>query len=166
MFKEICESLDKIEKEFIYNSLEIENSGEISKSAYRFWFNDFRENHLKRAGDIYEFGVSYFFRSKAQGKKITWVDGLKSFYYLIKVRFFDNSPSTNGAVGAVTNDGTPSPVNAVTLPFSLLDGIFHHAFNKPCRLTSVKDLFGYASPSFSVTNFLAPPPCTYNLFNI
>ena len=44
---------------------------------------------------IYEFGVSYFFRSKAQGKKITWIDGLKSFYYLIKVRFFDNSPSTN-----------------------------------------------------------------------
>ena len=44
---------------------------------------------------IYEFGVSYFFRSKAQGKKITWVDGLKSFYYLIKVRFFDNSASTN-----------------------------------------------------------------------
>ena len=44
---------------------------------------------------IYEFGVSYFFRSKVQGKKITWVDGLKSFYYLIKVRFFDNSASTN-----------------------------------------------------------------------
>ncbi len=44
---------------------------------------------------IYEFGVSYYFRSKAQGKKITWVDGLKSFYYLIKVRFFDNSDSTN-----------------------------------------------------------------------
>ena len=44
---------------------------------------------------IYEFGVSYFFRSKAQGKKITWIDGLKSFYYLIKVRFFDNSSSTN-----------------------------------------------------------------------
>ncbi len=44
---------------------------------------------------IYEFGVSYFFRSKVQGKKITWIDGLKSFYYLIKVRFFDNSTSTN-----------------------------------------------------------------------
>ena len=44
---------------------------------------------------IYEFGVSYFFRSKAQGKKISWVDGIKSFYYLIKVRFFDNSASTN-----------------------------------------------------------------------
>ena len=44
---------------------------------------------------IYEFGVSYFFRSKAEGKKITWIDGLKSFYYLIKSRFFDNSISTN-----------------------------------------------------------------------
>ena len=44
---------------------------------------------------IYEFGVSYFFRSKSQGKKITWIDGLKSFYYLIKVRFFDNNISTN-----------------------------------------------------------------------
>ncbi len=44
---------------------------------------------------IYEFGVSYFFRSKAQGKKITWLDGIKSFYYLIKARFFDNSTPTN-----------------------------------------------------------------------
>ena len=57
MFKEICESLEKKEKEFIYNSLEIENSSELSNSSYRFWFNDFRENHLKRSGDIYEFGV-------------------------------------------------------------------------------------------------------------
>ena len=45
--------------------------------------------------NIFEFGVSYFFRSKAEGKKITWIDGLKSFYYLIKSRFFDNSVSTN-----------------------------------------------------------------------
>ena len=44
---------------------------------------------------IYEFGVSYFFRSKSEGKKITWLDGLKSFYYLIKVRFIDNTISTN-----------------------------------------------------------------------
>ncbi len=44
---------------------------------------------------IYEFGVSYYFRTKAQGKKITWLDGIKSFYYLLKARFFDNSFSTN-----------------------------------------------------------------------
>ena len=28
-------------------------------------------------------------------EKITWIDGLKSFYYLIKVRFIDNTVSTN-----------------------------------------------------------------------
>ena len=44
---------------------------------------------------IYEYGVSYYFRTKSQGKKITWLDGLKSFYYLFKVRFIDNSSSTN-----------------------------------------------------------------------
>ncbi len=44
---------------------------------------------------IYEFGVSYYFRTKKQGKKITWIDGIKSFYYLIKSRFFDNKTSTN-----------------------------------------------------------------------
>ena len=44
---------------------------------------------------IYEYGVSYYARTKAQGKKITWIDGLKSFFYLIKARYFDNSSSTN-----------------------------------------------------------------------
>ncbi len=47
---------------------------------------------------IYEFGVSYYFRTKAQGKKITWVDGLKSFFYLLKARYIDNSSSTNFSV--------------------------------------------------------------------
>ena len=44
---------------------------------------------------IYEYGVSYYFRTKKQGKKITWIDGLKSFYYLLKARFFDNSVQVN-----------------------------------------------------------------------
>ena len=44
---------------------------------------------------IYEFGVSYYFRTKEQGKKITWVDGIKSFFYLLKARYIDNSTSTN-----------------------------------------------------------------------
>ncbi len=44
---------------------------------------------------IYEYGVSYYFRTKEQGKKITWLDGLKSFFYLFKARYFDNTTSTN-----------------------------------------------------------------------
>ncbi len=44
---------------------------------------------------IYEYGVSYYFRTKEQGKKINWIDGLKSFYYLFKVRFVDNTLDVN-----------------------------------------------------------------------
>tara|TARA_B100001063_G_scaffold5731_1_gene4233 strand:+ start:406 stop:1440 length:1035 start_codon:yes stop_codon:yes gene_type:complete len=48
---------------------------------------------LKNNYFIYEVGVSYFSRTVKAGKKITWIDGLKSYYYLFKVRFIDNSPS-------------------------------------------------------------------------
>ena len=43
---------------------------------------------------IYEVGVSYFSRTVSSGKKITWIDGLKSYYYLFKARFLDNTHST------------------------------------------------------------------------
>ena len=57
MFSRLKEILDKHESEFIYNVLEIENSSRFGQSAYRFWYNDFRENLNSREGDIYEFGV-------------------------------------------------------------------------------------------------------------
>ena len=58
--------------------LEIDIASQIIKNNY---FN-------------YEVGVSYFSRTIKAGKKITWVDGLKSYYYLFKARFIDNTTST------------------------------------------------------------------------
>lgn len=49
---------------------------------------------IKNQFYIYEVGVSYFSRTIKAGKKITWIDGLKSYYYLFKVRFIDNPLST------------------------------------------------------------------------
>ena len=49
---------------------------------------------IKKNFFIYEVGVSYYSRTIKAGKKITWVDGLKSYYYLFKVRFIDNSLPT------------------------------------------------------------------------
>ncbi len=63
-------------------------------------FNDFgleidiASQIIKNNFYIYEVGVSYFSRSVKAGKKITWVDGIKSYYYLFKVRFLDNPIST------------------------------------------------------------------------
>ena len=57
IYEDLISSLKKNEKDFIYAALEIANSGPNSYSPYRFWFNDFKENHNKRCGDVYEFGV-------------------------------------------------------------------------------------------------------------
>ena len=55
---------------------------------------DIASQIIKNNYFIYEVGVSYFSRTVKAGKKITWVDGLKSYYYLFKVRFLDNTTST------------------------------------------------------------------------
>ena len=47
---------------------------------------------------IFEYGISYFARSFAEGKKITWIDGLKAYYYLFKARFIDNDLSTQVSI--------------------------------------------------------------------
>jgi glycosyltransferase involved in cell wall biosynthesis len=36
---------------------------------------------------VYELGISYFGRTYAEGKKITWQDGLKALWYIFKFRF-------------------------------------------------------------------------------
>ena len=55
---------------------------------------DLASQIIKNNYFIYEVGVSYFSRTVKAGKKITWLDGLKSYYYLFKVRFLDNTIST------------------------------------------------------------------------
>ncbi len=48
----------------------------------------------KRKINIFEYGISYYERSFEQGKKITLVDGLKSYYFLFKERFIQNDLAT------------------------------------------------------------------------
>ena len=58
--------------------LEIDLSSQIVKNNY----------------NIFEHGISYFERSKAEGKKINFIDGLLSYYFLFKVRFLQNDIAT------------------------------------------------------------------------
>ena len=73
--KDILDSLNLSIKDF---GFEIDIASQIARKNY----------------DIYEYGISYFARSKAEGKKITWIDGLKSYFYLFKTRFLQNDAST------------------------------------------------------------------------
>lgn len=55
--------------------LEIDLSGEIAKKNI----------------NIFEYGISYYERTFEQGKKITIVDGILSYYFLFKSRFIKNN---------------------------------------------------------------------------
>ena len=59
--------------------LEIDMSSQIAKKNY----------------NIYEYGISYVERTKSQGKKITFLDGLLSYYFLFQTRFLQNDAATS-----------------------------------------------------------------------
>jgi glycosyltransferase involved in cell wall biosynthesis len=43
---------------------------------------------LRRGHRIYEVPISYQARSRAEGKKLKWIDGLEAFWILFRIRFF------------------------------------------------------------------------------
>ena len=43
---------------------------------------------IKPKVNIYEIGITYYGRTYEDGKKITWIDGLKAIYYIIKYNCF------------------------------------------------------------------------------
>lgn len=62
----------------------------INLRANRFDFEpEVTSKILKRGYKIYEVPISFAGRKFEEGKKITWVDGVKAAYYLLKYRFFD-----------------------------------------------------------------------------
>ena len=44
----------------------------------------------KKEINIYEYGISYLERTVEQGKKITFIDGVKSYFFLFRERFIKN----------------------------------------------------------------------------
>ena len=48
--------------------------------------------------NIFEYGISYIERSYAQGKKITFLDGLLSYFFLFKTRFLQNDLQTSFSI--------------------------------------------------------------------
>ena len=48
----------------------------------------------KKNINIFEYGISYYERSIEEGKKITIIDGIQSYYFLFKERFIQNNLET------------------------------------------------------------------------
>lgn len=63
---------------------------EINLKSKRFDFEpEITAKILKKGYKIYEVPISFAGRKFKEGKKITWLDGIKAVYYLIKYRFVD-----------------------------------------------------------------------------
>jgi len=62
----------------------------INLRAKRFDFEpEITAKLLKKGYKIHEVPINFKPRSFKEGKKITWKDGIKAVYYLLKYRFFD-----------------------------------------------------------------------------
>ncbi len=63
---------------------------DITFKSDRFGFEpEFTAKVAKRGYRIYEVPISYSGRSYAEGKKITWRDGLAALFTIVRFRFFD-----------------------------------------------------------------------------
>lgn len=73
-----------------YKAFKKEVIGDISLRARRFDFEpEITAKILKKGYKIVEVPISFAARKFEEGKKITWKDGVKALYYLIKYRFVD-----------------------------------------------------------------------------
>lgn len=76
--------------ETCYKAFKKEFIKDITIKSNRFDFEpEITAKVLKRGARLYEVPISYYGREFAEGKKITWVDGIHAVKALIKYRFID-----------------------------------------------------------------------------
>jgi len=83
-------NLNLSDMETCYKAVRRETLERIELSSDRFGFEPEITAKLARTGArIYEIPISYHGRTYAEGKKITWRDGLAAFYWIIRYRLAD-----------------------------------------------------------------------------
>lgn len=82
-------NLNLSDMETCYKVFRAEVLKELTFRSKRFGFEpEFTVKVALRGFRIYETPISYFGRGYAEGKKITWRDGLAAIWHLIRFRFF------------------------------------------------------------------------------
>ena len=80
------ETCYKMFRRDLIQSIEIEEN--------RFGFEpEITAKLAKKKVRFYEVGISYYGRTYEQGKKITWKDGIRAFYAIIKYNLFRRDKS-------------------------------------------------------------------------
>ena len=89
-FSNMCTNLNLTDMETCYKVFRREVIDRLNIKCDRFGVEPEMTAKIAKAGwKIYEVGISYSGRTYAEGKKITWKDGVKAILTIIRFRFFN-----------------------------------------------------------------------------
>ena len=89
LLSNMCTNINLTDMETCYKAFSASVIRNIDLRENRFGFEPEITAKVARAHcRIYEVGISYDGRTYEEGKKITWRDGIRAFYAIIKYNFF------------------------------------------------------------------------------
>ncbi len=90
LLSNIFNNINLTDMETCYKVFRAEILNDLKFRSRRFGFEpEFTAKVARRKLRIFEVPISYYGRTYAEGKKITWKDGISAIYCIIKFRFFD-----------------------------------------------------------------------------
>jgi len=104
LLSNMCTNINLTDMETCYKAFRASVIRTIDLREDRFGFEPEITAKVARARcRIYEVGISYDGRTYEEGKKITWRDGIRAFYAIIKYNFF-----VRGSSAVFSNENSPS----------------------------------------------------------
>jgi glycosyltransferase involved in cell wall biosynthesis len=104
LLSNMCTNINLTDMETCYKAFRTSVIRTIELREDRFGFEPEITAKVARARcRIYEVGISYDGRTYEEGKKITWRDGIRAFYAIIKYNFF-----VRGDNAVFSNENSPS----------------------------------------------------------
>ena len=104
LLSNMCTNINLTDMETCYKAFRTSVIRTIDLREDRFGFEPEITAKVARARcRIYEVGISYDGRTYEEGKKITWRDGIRAFYAIIKYNFF-----VRGGSAVFSNENSPS----------------------------------------------------------
>ena len=89
LLSNICTGLNLTDIETCYKVFKSEIIKEIKIEENGFGFEpEITAKIAKKNYRIYEIGISYYGRTYSEGKKISWIDGIKAIYFILKYNIF------------------------------------------------------------------------------
>jgi glycosyltransferase involved in cell wall biosynthesis len=107
MFSNMCTNVNLTDMETCYKAFRTAILRNIDLREDRFGFEPEITAKVARARcRIYEVGISYDGRTYEEGKKITWRDGIRAFYAIIRYNFFAHKPVFSNEDSAIESADT------------------------------------------------------------